>query len=211
MARPALIGGIFCGGIFCLALPALADTARGTYRYGNEQHCSSAKVLSGDQCRAASLNAGAEFDEKVPHFPTREACERSVGANRCMIGEFAGSSGVYFVPQRAGFIVTVKSDRDMTVLPVAGGRSAQGFRPRSILRLDTARNFARSGGRGVAGAAGQTFGDAVPNGVGEPLPPPPKFEKGFDCNALLEPKSSKDDDLGCYPVSPSMMQRIRRD
>ena len=192
----------------CCALSALADTPRGQFRYSTEQQCSAAKALSTEQCRAASLNAGAEFDEKVPHFPTRDACERAMGSNRCMIGEFSAGSGAYFVPQRAGFVVTVKSDRDMSVVPVAGSRSAQGFRPRSILRIDTARNFGRSGGgRPVYGNA--SYGEAVPVGEAGPLPPPPKFDPGFDCNALLEPKS-KGDDIGCYPVSPGMMQHIRR-
>lgn len=203
MNRVSLLGGLFC----LAASVAWADTPRGTYRYANEQQCSSAKVLNSNLCRAAALNAGAEFDEKVPHFPTRDACERAMGANRCMIGEFAGSGGVYFVPQRAGFVVTVKSERDMSVVPVAGSRSAQGFRPRSILRIDTARSF----GRGGRSAGGQTFGEAVPTGVGGPLPPPPKFQPGFDCNALLEPKSSREDDIGCYPVSPGMMQRLKGD
>ena len=195
---------------FFASTSAWAETARGNYRYGNEQQCSSAKVLTSDQCRAASLNAGAEFDEKVPHFPTRAACERAMGANRCMIGEFAGSGGVYFVPQRAGFVVTVKSDRDMSVVPVAGTRSAQGFRPRSILRLDTARNFGRGGSRIAGGGPGQTFGEAIPTGATGPLPPPPKFQPGFDCNALLEPKASRDDDIGCYPVSPGMISTTIR-
>jgi uncharacterized protein YgiB involved in biofilm formation len=201
MIRAACIGGLIC----LAAFAAQAQTPRGTWRYANEQQCAAAKTLSAAQCRAASLNAAAEFDEKVPRFATRDACERAMGANRCMIGEFAGSGGVYFVPQRAGFIVTVKSDRDMTVVPVSGARSAQGFRPRTILRLDTARNFGRGGGAGGAG----TFGVATPTGEGGPLPPPPKFDPNFDCNALLEPKG-RGDDVGCYPVSPGMLQNMRR-
>ena len=205
MLRTALLVG-FC----CASISALADTPRGQFRYATEQQCASAHALNADQCRAASLNATAEFDEKVPHFPSRDACEKSAGRNHCMIGEFAGGGSAYFVPQRAGFLVTIKSDRDMTVVPVPGARSQMGFRPRSILKVDRARNLSRGGGGGRGAIGTVSYGEAVPNGEGGPLPPPPKFQPGFDCNALLEP-AGKGDDLGCYPVSPGMLQHLKRE
>lgn len=180
---------------------------RAQFIYGSEYGCRSAGKLSAEQCANAAANTQAEFDEKAPRFPSREACERLFRGAGCSVG-FKGAdgwagkrSGVYFQPRQAGFHVNVVSEREMTATPQVLGPSI-GFSPRTILRKDTRidQRFARSRElwRPRAAGAGAAFGVATPDGAAGPLPPPPPVDPNFDCAAVLEPSAKDGAATGCY-------------
>jgi uncharacterized protein YgiB involved in biofilm formation len=168
--------------------------------------------LSAELCTNAAANAQAEFEEKAPRFPSREACQRAFASAGCSVG-FKGSdgwagkkSGIFFTPRQSGFLVTVSSERDMTVVPYAAGASI-GFSRRSILRKDTridpriaakARENWRA--RAASDAGGAAYGvDTPPPGLGRgTLPPPPPVDPNFDCKSVLEPSARDSADTGCY-------------
>jgi len=215
MALSARIFAVTACFVLLAAAGAQADVRRGQYVFSNERSCTLGGKLSNEQCANAAANAQAEFDEKAPRFPSREACEKSFSGG-CSLG-FKGAEGwtgkkggIYFSPRLQGFRVVVASERDMTVTPVSSG-AAVNFSPRTILRKDTHINFAdahraRDNWRPTAaaypssgGGAGSQFGvDAPPPGEHGALPPPPPVDPNFDCAAVLEPNARDHADTGCY-------------
>ena len=197
-----------------VALSLLATTgiaARASlaqYSYGAEQNCILGGKLTPEQCANAVANAQAEFEEKAPRFPSREACERVFASAGCSVG-FIGAegwagkkSGIYFSPRQAGFRVLVSSPSDMTVTPFALGPRIN-FSPRSILRKDTRINpqiahDARASWRLQPSTAVGTFGLATPSASGDNKPPAPPVDPNFDCASVLEPSARDHAETGCY-------------
>lgn len=184
--------------------PGRTDMTRGVSTFASQSQCASSGRLSPETCAIADANAAAEFDEKAPRFPSRAACERVYGA--CALG-FRGAdgwagrrNGIYFTPQRHGFRVTVTSDHDATVAPIAAGLN---FAPRSAIRRDasikprSSREYTSSG-YGDAGQSTAAFGVSTADGAKGPLPPPPSIDPNFDCAAVLEPSDKGDPGSGCY-------------
>ena len=201
--------------VFVAVDAALAATAkRGQFSYAAERNCVDGGVLTAEQCANAAANARAEFDEKTPHFPTRDACERVFAGAGCSLG-FAGSdgwagkkSGIYFTPRQSGFRVSVASDRDMTVVPFTAGPPVT-YAPRSVLTRDTqinpvtarhARDSWRARPTRSARGTGGQFGVDTPSGAGsrEDLPPPPPVDPNFDCASVLEPSAKDTANTACY-------------
>lgn len=181
--------------------PARADPARGAFTYANARACASAGRLSAEICDNAEKNAAAEFEEKAPRFPTRQACE-TARHGPCAVG-FSGAGGwtghkadVYFTPRQQGFRVTVKSEREATTAPLASGLS---FSPRTALRRDIAIS-AQAPRYWSGAAAGTRFGVATPDGAKGDAPPPPPVDPNFDCAAYLEPSAKGDTSAGCAPA-----------
>ena len=69
-----------------IATDARAQAQRGSFVYASAEQCASDRKISQEFCANAAANAAAEFDEKAPRFPAREACERVFGAGRCSLG-----------------------------------------------------------------------------------------------------------------------------
>lgn len=195
-----------------LAVPAAAQAPRAQYVYGAERACVSAGKFTQEQCANAAANAQAEFDEKAPRFPTREACEHAFGANKCSLG-FSGAdgwagkkSGIHFSPRQDGFRIVAGAGRDMSVFPVVSG-PAIGFSGRSIMRREAQINPAlgrrareswrAAPAQAAAGGAGQFGVDTPPPGTKAGLPPPP-VDPHFDCAAVLEPSAKDSAGTGCY-------------
>jgi hypothetical protein len=184
---------------------ARAEPARGAFSYTSARACVSAGKLNAELCDHAEKNAAAEFEEKAPRFPTRQACE-TARHGPCAVG-FSGAGGwtgrktdVYFTPRQQGFRVTVKSERDATTTPVASGLS---FSPRTALRRDVAispQAHRYWSGAAAAPAAGTSFGLATPEGAKGDVPPPPPVDPNFDCAAYLEPSAKGDPSTGCAPA-----------
>ncbi len=121
---------LFC---FCVASLHLMTTTLsaqnrpGQYSYGSEQNCVASGRFNAQQCATAAANSQAEFEEKAPRFPSREACEKVFATAGCSVG-FKGSegwegkkSGIYFSPRQQGFRVVATSGRDMAVTPFTSG------------------------------------------------------------------------------------------
>ena len=193
---------------------AHAEARRGAYTYSSAQQCIADSKMASEICVNAEANARAEFDEKAPRFPSRDACERMFGRGKCSLG-FGGVNGgrartsrVHFVPRLASFIIKVQSDRDIAVTPVITGLTVSA---RTALRRDThinpeISNQARQATRPVPASAPvsgdtQKFGMQQPEGHAGPLPPRPSFDPNFDCAALLEPGANGAVDTGCYSAT----------
>jgi hypothetical protein len=204
-----------CGGLaLVMATDAIAQVKAGQYSYTTEQACGLGGKLNAEQCATATANARAEFEEKAPRFPSRDACERVFSAAGCSLG-FKGAEGwagkksaIYFSPRQAGFRVLVSSPRDATVTPFALGPLIR-FSPRSILRKDTridpriAHN-ARESWRSRPGAAAGIFGVETPTAAGDHgAPPPPPVDPNFDCASVLEPSARDHAETGCY-LAPAL-------
>ncbi len=183
-----------------------AESLHGQYSFGTERSCVASGKLPREQCANAAANAQAEFEEKAPRFPTREACARSFPRSGCSIG-FSGAdgwagkkSGLYFAPRQTGFRI---SGRDLSVVPYVEGPYIP-FSRRTIVRKEIGINAQRARearknwrpqapGDGVGG-----FGVETPApGSGGPLPPPPPVDPNFDCASVLEP-SALNPETGCY-------------
>ena len=209
--------------VFAPALVARAGSPHGQYSFGAERACVAGGALGAEHCANAAANAQAEFDEKAPHFPSREACEQIFNIAGCSVG-FAGAdgwagkkSGVYFTPRQQGFRVTVNSERDITVVPYTTGPTID-FTPRSVLKKDTridlktahhARETWSAHPARVASPVGAEprsaqFGVSTPTAEGAArvaLPPPPANDPNFDCAAVLEATpASNSNNPGCYPA-----------
>lgn len=196
---------LHCVGLSLLASSGVAAQASPTqYSYGAEQNCILGGKLKPEQCANAVANAQAEFEEKAPRFPSRDACERVFASAGCSVG-FKGAegwagkkSGIYFSPRQAGFRVMVSSPSDMTVTPFALGPRIT-FSPRSILRKDTRINpqtahEARGSWRLQPSAAA----GASPSAAGDDKPPAPPVDPNFDCASVLEPSARDHAETGCY-------------
>ena len=209
---------------FAPALEAWAGSPHGQYSFGAERACVAGGALGTEHCANAAANAQAEFEEKAPRFPSREACERIFKIAGCSVG-FSGAdgwegkkSGVYFTPRQQGFRVVANSERDITVVPYTTGPTID-FTPRSVLKKDTridlkTAHHARETwsaqpvraappiGAQPRGAA--QFGVSTPTAEGAArvaLPPPPSNDPNFDCAAVLEPgAASNSNNPGCYPA-----------
>ena len=177
--------------------------AHGVSTFSSLSQCVSSGKFPAEICAFADANSAAEFEEKAPRFPSRAACERVFGS--CSLG-FRGADGwagrhgaVYFTPRRQGFRITVRSERDATVVPL-GPRTS--FLARAALRRDasinprTPREYSGPAQSGVAPPA--AFGVATPEGAKGPLPPAPPVDPNFDCAAVLEPSDKGDPSSGCY-------------
>lgn len=178
---------------------ARAEMTRGVSTFASQSQCASSGKFPSDICAMADANAAAEFDEKAPRFTARADCERVYGA--CSIG-FRGADGwagrrggLYFTPQRRGFRLTVRSESDATVTPIAPGLS---FSQRSALRRDASIN-PRARREGVSAGVNGTaaFGVAVPEGAKGSLPPAPPIDPNFNCASVLEPGDKGDPNTGC--------------
>lgn len=196
-----------------------AQIRSGQYSYGSEQSCGASGRFNAQQCANAAANSQAEFEEKAPRFPSREACEKVFAAARCSVG-FKGSqgwegkkSGIYFSPRQQGFRVEASSGRDMAVTPFTAGPEIR-FSPRPIAKRETAINpnagrSARDSWRAQpvardpnGGPTPETFGvDAPPKGGDHAaIPPPPRVDPNFDCASVLEPSVNGQPETGCYPA-----------
>lgn len=181
---------------------------RGATIYFSAQNCVSAGRLPAEICNFADANSAAEFEEKAPRFLSRDACERIHRA--CSLG-FRGADGwsgrknaIFFTPRRQGFRITVKSDRDVTVVPTNSGFV---FSPRSALRRDASINPRAGRESPRAGAPGGTaqtapFGVPTADGIKGPLPPRPPADPNFDCASVLEPDDKGDPRTGCVLAPP---------
>jgi uncharacterized protein YgiB involved in biofilm formation len=188
---------------------------RNTYTFRSEQNCVAARKFSAEQCANAVANSRAEFEEKAPRFPTREACERLFKEVGCSLG-FKGAdgwagkkSGLYFSPRQLGFTMT-PSGRDGVTAPFTSGPPVA-FSTRTIARRDAGVNFAvgqkardswrAEPGSSPARATSQDLG--VPNapaGDRGALPSPPPVDPNFDCASFLEPAKDGQAGVGCYPA-----------
>lgn len=197
--------------LLCLALAAppraaRADSFRNGYSYGTASACAAAGRFPGQICANAEKNAAAEFEEKAPRFPTRNACEQALHLP-CAIG-FRGAAGwsgrkdaVYFTARQQGFRVTPSpTGHDVTVTPLAGNLS---FSSRSAVRLDVAispqasRYWTYQAAPAHAPQAGAAFGLATPEGARGEVPPKPPVDPNFDCAAIMEPSADGDPNSGC--------------
>lgn len=188
-------------GVFFASLVAIAPARAEVLQFGSERHCVSSGRLSAEICANAAANAAAEFEEKAPRFPSRDACER-VYRRGCALG-FRGAAGfsgrsdaIFFTPRQQGFRVVTRSERDVRVTP--GGSDVK-YSSRTALTRDASirphgsRDFqaAETHSDGVTAA----FGVATPEGVKGAVPARPPFDPNFDCAAVLEPGS--DPSTGC--------------
>lgn len=216
MGRPETRSGsllIIVGFAFCAPASPLAQS-RSAYTFRSEQNCIGAHKFSSEQCANAVANSRAEFEEKAPRFPTRDACERLFKEAGCSLG-FKGAdgwagkkSGLYFSPRQQGFTVTL-SGKDGVTRPFTSGPPIA-FSPRTIARRDAAVNSsagqkARDSWRAEPGnsakATSQELG--VPNapaGDRGALPPPAPVDPNFDCASFLEPAKDGQSGIGCYPA-----------
>ena len=208
MSKPPAISRrqlLHCVGLSLLASSGVAAQASPTqYSYGAEQNCILGGKLTPEQCANAVANAQAEFEEKAPRFPSREACERVFASAGCSVG-FKGAdgwagkkSGIYFSPRQAGFRVMVSSPSDMTVTPFALGPRIT-FSPRSILRKDTRINPQTAHeARGSWRLQPSEAVGASPSTAGDNKPPAPPVDPNFDCASVLEPSARDHAETGCY-------------
>jgi len=196
--------------LFCL-VPACAPVAtaaeRGSYTYFSPESCASAGKMPKDACANAARNAAAEFEEKAPHYPSRAACEQAYRPGGCSVSFRQGAAsgkGVSFTPRQQGFRVTVRSDNDISTIPLAPGLN---FAPRPATRLaisidpraaGSAAPRAAAGGGGPGGDA--VFGTSMPDGQKGPLPPPVEVDPNFDCSKYVEPSKDGRGGAGCLPA-----------
>ncbi len=154
------------------------------------------------QCAAAAAAASAEFSQKVPHFPSREACESLFPQAGCSIAFLSGDSAaggkaaLYFTPRRTGFRIFVASAQDIRVLPQAVG---EGIRFQAHAIPGSARVDPKPAHAAAPAAPDDPGLEAPPPRVGS-LPPPPRFDPNFDCAAVLEPSARASADTACYPA-----------
>ncbi|HEY8067170.1 MAG TPA: DUF1190 domain-containing protein [Methylosinus sp.] len=204
----------FAGALLLLSLAAptcgvAAETARGSFVFSSARNCATSGRFPAELCAFAEINAVAEFEEKAPRFPQRGLCERAYGAGGCSLG-FLGADGwagkktaIYFSPRQRGFRITARSERDVTVTPLAGDLR---FATRSALRRDASINprAARAPMSGAQGGAasggGGEFGVSSPDGPAGPPPPRAPVDPDFDCAAFLEPTDKGDSASGCAPM-----------
>ena len=198
--------------VIFFATTATGEIKLGQLSFAAERSCVASGKLNTQLCANAAANAQAEFDEKAPRFPTREACEQAFGSAGCSVG-FSGAdgwagkkSGVYFTPRQAGFRVLVRSERHIIVVPFVAGRVI-GFSPRTALERDTridpqSSQRARQGWRPRPPSDGSGKGVArsiePSSAAGRDVPPPPTVDPNFDCAAVLE--AGSDAETGCYPA-----------
>ena len=199
---------------FVVASSVLAEAPRGSFSFGTEQSCVSDHRFSLEQCRNAAANAQAEFDEKTPRYAKRHECEAVFGVGHCSIG-FAGTNGfsgkatgVYFTQRQTGFRIIIRSENDMTVLPLSGSPLLS-FQPRTILRMQTSRNphvreEAEKAFKARSARSGGEYGVSSPDpGLGGSLPPHPAIDPDFDCASVIEQKKGEDPATACYPMAPA--------
>ncbi len=180
-----------------LATEAAAGPAATTLHFYSAQACATSGRIAPDICAHAAANAAAEFEEKAPRFPTRAACERTLGGP-CAISL---RGGVAFTPRQDGFRIVMRGAQDVTTTPLARGLT---FSSRTALRRSTsidprAVRPAASGG-GQTKAAGPTFGVPDPVGEKQPMPPAPPIDPHFDCNAYIEPGAKDGAQPACAPA-----------
>lgn len=191
--------------LIALALPlhltSLHAAERGSYTYLTAESCASANKMPKDVCSNAFRNAAAEFEEKAPHFATRAACEQAYRSGACAVSfrNAAGAKGnVSFTPRQNGFRVVVRSDSDITTMPVSPGLNF-GPRPATRLAIGIDRRHAGSAVPRPMGE-GQTFGLSEPEGGrGGERPPPIPYDPNFDCSKYVEPSAKGDANSGCLP------------
>lgn len=178
-----------------VAFPALSEP-RGAYFFSSESECAASGKVPAQICARSADNAAAEYSEKAPRFPTREACERAF-PTRCSIGfhgaeGYAGrKSGIYFFPRQKGFRILVKSDHSASVMPTGVPLS---FSSRSALQRDT--GIKPHGNREVRVNQREPV-----------VPPPPPLDPNFDCASVLE--SGSDPRTGCFPARQVGRQRLQ--
>lgn len=211
--RPLLWRRLVVPAIFLAqASVAAAETHRGAYVYSDEKSCVAGGRVDAPICANAAANARAEFDEKAPRYPTREACDRVFPRDRCSVG-FSGADGwagkrsaIYFSPRMFGFRINILSEREAYVTPMITGIS---FSRRTAMRRDTGVDFAvaRQARRNwrpdaqPASGGGESFGvDTPPSGDGSGAVPRPPIDPNFNCAAVLEPNAHGDAASGCYPM-----------
>ena len=195
--------GLIATGVVLAGAPAVAAPQIGTYTYFSAQACASAGKMPGEICANAARNAAAEFEEKAPHFPTRAACEQAYGRSACEVSlrqsAAVGRGGVSFTPRQQGFRVVVRSEHDISTVPLGAGLA---FASRTALRqatsIDPRAGTAAAFRRG--GEGGQVFGSSSPDGPKGPLPPPVPYDPNFDCSKYIEPSSKGDAQGACAPV-----------
>ncbi|MBG0811716.1 DUF1190 domain-containing protein [Methylosinus sp. H3A] len=180
---------------------AAAELARGSFVFSSARNCAASGRFPAEVCAFAETNAAAEFEEKAPRFPQRALCEQIYGAGGCSLG-FVGADGwvgkktaVFFSPRQRGFRVTARSERDVTVTPMAGDLQ---FVTRSALRRDASIN--PKAARATTAHGGGAFGVSSPDGPAGPTPPHAPVDPNFDCAAVLEPTDKGDPASGCAPM-----------
>jgi len=200
--------------VMICAVSAAGEVKQGLYSFGVERSCVASGKFNGEQCANAAANAQAEFDEKAPHFSTREECERVFGSAGCSVG-FSGAdgwagkkSGVHFTPRQAGFRILASSEREMIVVPYVAGTVIR-FLPRTILKKDTridpetarrAQDDWRMRTSAGASGAGSTGLDTLSSAADhEALPPRPPADPNFNCVALLEAGSKPETSCSLAP------------
>lgn len=194
-----LYRAVLCAGVALVGAPASAEILV----FGSERHCLSSGRLSPEVCANASANASAEFEEKAPRFPDRQACEHVFHAG-CSLG-FRGEAGfggrrdaIFFTPRQQGFRIIIRSGGDIRVTPVG---AVGNFSSRSALTRDAsirprgARDYRGATAHADGSGAPTSFGVATPDGAKGAVPPRPPFDPDFDCASVLEPGS--DPSTGC--------------
>lgn len=180
--------------------PAAAGAQRGAYTYASVDNCASAAKVPREICANAARNATAEFEEKAPHFATRAACERAFHAGGCAASfRSAGAKGsVSFTPRQQFFRVTVRSDADISTVPVAAGLT---FSSRTATRMATSIDprAAAAAAQRTAPNARAAFGSSSPDGPKLPLPLPVPYDPDFDCSKYVELAKDKNAGPGRLP------------
>ncbi len=198
----------------CLAGMLIAGTAcaasglppSGSYTYFSASQCSSSGKFSSEICQNAEINARAEFEEKMPAFPTRAACERSYGRGRCNIVPASsmdckgGPRGICFMVRGNGFRIVVRSSSQADVVPL-GPRGPMAFSTRTVLRKMASRS------RKTQALVRQRSGVSTPSGPWVSAPAPGKtsvpraaVDKNFDCSLVVETRPGEDPNTFCYPA-----------
>lgn len=184
-----------------LQLAPLHAAERGSYTYFTAESCASANKMPKDVCSNAFRNAAAEFEEKAPHFPTRAACEQAYRSGACAVSFRSGAGSkrnVSFTPRQNGFRVVVRSDSDITTMPVSPGLNF-GSRPATKLAIGIDPRHAGSAVPRPMGE-GQAFGFSEPEaGRGGERPSPIPYDPNFDCSKYVEPSAKGDRNSGCLP------------
>lgn len=205
MAAQSSIGWIIAVVLISAGAPAAADPQHGVFTYRSAQACIADGKAPRDVCSYAAMNAAAEFEEKAPHFPSRAACEQVYRRNACAISFRQGAIGagarraVTFTPRQEGFRLILRSDHDISTLPISPGLN---FSNRTALH-QAASIDPRAAGQAASrsgSTAGAAFGVPEAGGAKGPLPPPVPFDPNFDCSKYIEPSSKGDVESACAPV-----------
>lgn len=179
----------------------------GSYTYFSRSQCIGAGKFSSEICRNAEINSRAEFEEKMPAYSTRPACERTHGRGRCNIVSATtaeckgGAKGICFMARTGGFRIVVRSSSTADVIPL-GARGPLAFAPRSALRKMASRS------RRTQALVQQRMGAAGPpsaNWVDAPAPgrtavPRAPVDPNFDCSLVVETRPGEDPNSFCYPA-----------